>query len=93
MLCHLKMSSGFQGSVGTDSASLTFVHRDQDIRVRAECYRGDIFAVLKRKCSGPVAIEQDQSASPKYAKLSLTLQGQTPIRGFLPGSGQNFHQE
>ena len=73
MLCHLKVSSGFQGSVGTNSANLTFVHRDQDIRVRAERYRGDIFTVLKRKRSRPVAITQDWSAAPKYAKPLLTL--------------------
>lgn len=36
--------------------SLTFVHRDQDIRIRTECYCRDIFTVLKRKRSRLVTI-------------------------------------
>lgn len=44
--------------MGTSSAGLTFVHRYQGIRVRTKCYRSDILAVLKRKCSGLVTVTQ-----------------------------------
>ena len=37
---------------------LTFVHRDQDIRIRTKGYGRDVFAILKRKCTGLITVAQ-----------------------------------
>lgn len=44
--------------MGTSFVGLTFVHRDQDIRVWTKCYRSDILAILKRECSRLVTVAQ-----------------------------------
>ena len=44
--------------MGTSSTGLTFVHRDQDIRVWTKCYRSDILAILKRERSRLVTVAQ-----------------------------------